>query len=435
LNSGGQLIKKFYYSWAAYWMLVFLLPVHSIYRAVTQAFLLQLSFVALVSIGYLTITGLRIGASMPPVTRGDIPATRKLIKWSIYMSLIGLTLLLYDKIYIQHIDYSDGIAVAREQWRSIGEDREGKASSIWSAVGYLIGSAYYVTTVLVIAQFQKLTDGERIRLVMFCFVMALANSIITGGRSNLLLLAVVGLSAFSVRSSLGIRRIFQRRRQRQVIAALLICSACYIVYVFLARAEAGGQLVYQYVTSFLPYMGLDFDGWYASGVDRGWIGAPAHLAVLVLGYLSHSFATCAAIIDAPHEDKIIIFGNFASLLYKIGLVSRPDGDWFLAGRFPTVPGAYWHQFGSIGFTVASLATGAASGIAERWAILRPRLVLPLAFYVLSCSTLILSPYAFAPDFLSFPFVVSAFVLLAVISRLRVYKHSWVYITPHTSPRN
>jgi hypothetical protein len=412
------MIKSFIYCWLGYWLLVLLLPVHSIYPAVTEAFLLQLGFVLLVCLGYAAAYVIAPRVRVPTAFQGAIPFPERVMRFSIVMSLAGFAFLVFDKVFIQHIDYSSGLAVAREQWRNLGEDREGKASSVWSALGYLFSSAYYVMLVLAIAQPGDFSSRRRLRIVGIAFLFALTNSIITGGRSNFLLIVAVAIAAFSSRSGLNIRDVFTSGRQRQYVAGIMVLAMCYIVYVFYSRAEAGGQVVYWYVSNFLPVMGLEMDEWYAESVKDGWIGAMSNMGVLVMGYLSHSFATTAAIIDAPQEDKIMLLSNFTSILYKLGLVARPDDQWFLAGKFPSVPGALWHEFGPIGLIAGSLSIGVASAFSKIWASTNQRRMLPLAAYVLMGATLILTPFVFAPDLLSFPFVVSAFGILAVLSRFR-----------------
>src|SRR5207253_3376039 len=128
--------------------------------------------------------------------------------------------LLFDKIYIQGIDYSSGLALAREQWVELGEDREGKASSIWSILGYAFGSAYYVAVVLVITQTQQFSGGRRLLYIVICFVFTLINSIITCGRSNFLLLGTVALCAFSARRGLRVREVLTSRRQRRIVTVI-----------------------------------------------------------------------------------------------------------------------------------------------------------------------------------------------------------------------
>ena len=411
------MIRAFLCSWVLYWLLVLLLPVHSIYPAVGAAFLLQLTFVLLVTAGYFLGSPDYREILLPDVIRGEIAPTRALVRISLWMSLAGFLMLLFDKIFIQHIDYTSGLAIARQRWADLGEAREGRPSSIWSILGYALGSAYYVTAVLALTQTTLLSAQKRLRALVGAFLFALANSIITGGRSNFLLLAVVSLSALSARRGLRFDDIFTSRGQRRFVAVTAGLSAIYVVFIFVGRASAGDQVAYEYVVNYLPWIGVAFDEWYVKSVGEGWIGTMGHMTVLVVGYLTHSFATAAAIVDAPREDKVILFANVADILYKFGFIPRPDGVWFLAGRFPSVPGALWHQFGAGGFAIGSLLLGLVGSWTSLWARMSPRRLLPLGIYVLTAATLLLTPYTFAPDFLSFPSVVVAVVALAVLSRL------------------
>jgi len=426
------MIRSFIYAWLIYWVAVALLPVHSIYPAVVQAFFLQLGFVALVVFGYFVASPRSREILMPYAINGEIRATRGLVTLAFYMSLAGFVFLLFDKVYVQGIDYSNGLAIAREQWKELGEEREGKASSIWSVLGYVFGSAYYVAMVLVITQTRQFSRRRRLVSIVVCFVFALANSIITGGRSNFMLLGAVALCAFSARRGLRVRDVLTSRKQRRYVTAICVLTAGYIVFVFYGRAAAGNQLVYMYVVSFLPYMGLDFDEWYRQSVTSGWLGAIGNMSILVIGYLTHSFATVAAIIDAPQEDKTIIFNNFISIFYKLGLMDRPDDEWFLKGRFPSVPGALWHQFGPAAYLISSFLLGVAAALASLWARLRPHRLLPLGVQILTATTLILTPYVFAPDFLAFPSVLVAFVMLSPLARLgRARRRQVVQPVPDT----
>ena len=412
------MIRQFLYCWLGYWLLVLLMPVHSIYPGVGEAFLLQLGFVAMVFIGYFSASPRLREVAMPGIGLSDLGDARFIVRASLLMSLLGFAFLLIDKIFIQHIDYSSGLAFAREQWRLLGEEREGKASSMWSIMGYVFGSAYYASLVLVFVQPHRFTNGQRARALGATFVFALANSVITGGRSNFLLIIAVAFAALAARRGLRLRQIFASRRQRRYIAVILCAALAYIMYVFYSRAQAGNFLMYLYVVEFMPYIGLEMDTWYQEVVTEGVVGGAANLLVLTLGYLSHSFSTTAAIMDAPLEHKMILFNNFGGIFYKLGLINKPETDWFMAGRFPSVPGAVWHQFGLLGAIVMPYLLGYASALATQWAKRRPNRLLPLAAYVLASTTLLLTPFVFAPDLLAFPSVVVAFVLLAGLCRLR-----------------
>lgn len=399
-----------------YWTAIVLLPVESIYIATAQAFFLQLAFVFLVLAAYGATDFISNSRKVAEAGYFDIPRTLTLIKLAFGMSLVGFILLIYDKVYIQGVGYSEGIAVAREQWRQLGEDRAGQASSVFSILGYLFGSAYYVAAVLAITQVKILSTTQRVSVILVCFLMVMANSVITGGRSNVLLFGVFIFGAMASRRELHFRKLLGGRMQRWIIIIATGLAAWYTIFVFYQRADASELNGVEYLQEFLSFLGLEPAEWYKGLLDDGVLGSLSAMLVLAASYLTHSFATTAAIIDAPVEDKTIIFGHAVNILSKLGLVSQPGDDWFLSGRFPSFPGALWHQFGGIGFVMGSLLLGAASAIAKAWTALRPNRLLPLGVFVMADAVLILTPLLFAGDFLSFPFIVTAFVLLTVVEK-------------------
>lgn len=409
------MIKHFIGVWLAYWLAIALLPTKSIYPGTVQAFLLQFSFVALVLLGFFAI------APSAPRTSVEIRSAKHLIWLALGMSLVGLLALTYDKVAIQGIDYSRGLAAAREQWRQFGEEREGAASSIYSALGYLVGSAYYVAAVLAVTQSRSLTARHRLFVLFLCISFLLANSLITGGRSNVLLFAAFVLGAFASRT-VHLSELFPKTAQRFLVSLVLALVFTYTVFIFYQRAATSELAAAEYVLGFLPYIGLEAATWYSDLLDGSTVSSLSAMLVLSTSYITHSFATVAAIIDSPGEDKVILFLNSAKILSKLGLVSQPDGDWFLAGRLPSLPGALWHQFGAPLFVAWSISIGALAALAQHWAARRPNRLLPLGTHAMAYVTLLLSPALFAGDFLSFPYVAGAFVQLAFIAaclRIRV----------------
>jgi hypothetical protein len=323
---------------------------------------------------------------------------------------------MYDKIFIQGIDYSGGLAAAREEWRQIGEDREGQASSLFSAMGYFLGSAYYVSAVLAITQTRVLSARARTITLFTCFCLLVANSMLTGGRSSILLMAPIVVSAYGARRG-AMAYLRANKTQRHIVMILALLAAAYAVFVFYQRAAAGDLDALEYALDFLPFLGVEADDRFRNSLGSGPLDAVLAMLVLSTAYLTHSFATVAAIIDAPLEDKTIIFQHVATILYKLGLRDYPQSDWFLAGRAPSLPGVLWHQFGAFGFVIGSMLLGFLSGLTRVWTVRKPSRLLPLGAYTLAEATLMLSPFEFAPDFMSFPFVLISFVSLAWIARV------------------
>ena len=409
--------KHFFGVWLIYWGAIALLPVKSVYPATAQAFLLQFTFVFLVLTAY-GFTGFVLKLrKVPEAVSFDIPGTPTLIKIALGMSFIGFVFLIYDKVYIQGINYSEGVAVAREQWRQLGEDRAGQASSVFSIFGYLFGSAYYVAAVLAITQIRILSASQRIWILITCFLMLMGNSVITGGRSNVVLLGIFIVGAMVSRRGLSFRKLLESQFHRWTLILAVGLAASYTVFIFYERADASELSGLEYVLDFLPFLGLEMAEWYQSLLDGSALSSLSAMLVLAVSYVTHSFATTAAIIDGPTEDKTIIFVHMVSILSRLGLSNNPDNEWFLAGRFPSFPGALWHQFGVTGFFFGSILLGIGCAAAAAWTAVRPARLLPLGVFVMAYVVLILTPLLFVGDFLSFPFVAVAFFILALIGRL------------------
>lgn len=407
------MLRQFVFVWTLYWMAVAVLPVHSIYPATSEAFLMQICFVFVVSLSAKIILDMFRIRRMPAADEQNIPHSASLIWMAIFLSFVGLAALTYDKIFIQKIDYSAGLAFAREEWRQLGEDREGHASSIFSVLGYLLGSSYYIAAILAVTQRSALSARMRVVALLVSFLLLMANSALTGGRSNILLVAVFVVAAFSSRRGITVRGLFASKFQRRVVLVLGVIAVGYSLFIFFQRAQTNNLGGVEYAVDFLPYLGVEADSWYRHSLGEGALSAISAVAVLAGSYITHSFATVAAIIDAPFEDKSMLFLNELQMLYKLGLIAQPDANWFLGGRSPSVPGALWHQLGPLGFFAGSVLLGCSAGAAKVWVVRRPDRLMPLGAYTMATTTLLLTPVVLAPDFLSFPFVLGSFVILAI----------------------
>jgi hypothetical protein len=407
------MLRQFFFVWILYWIAVALLPVHSIYPATAQAFLMQVCFVVVVALSAKIVLDVFQIRRMPSADEQNIPHASALIWMAIFLSIVGFAALMYDKVFIQKIDYTAGIAFAREEWRQLGEDREGRASSIFSVIGYLLGSSYYVAAVLAVTQRSAISARMRVLALLLSFVLLMANSALTGGRSNILLIAVFVVAALSSRRGITFRGLFSSRFQLRVVQVLGAIAVAYSLYVFVLRARTNSLGGIEYAIDFLPFLGVEVDSWYRQSLGNGALSTLSALAVLAGSYITHSFASVAAIVDAPFEDKSMLFLNELQIFYKLGLIAQPQGDWFLGGRSPSVPGALWHQLGPLGYFAGSVLLGCSAGAAKVWAARNPSKLVPLGAYTMTTTTLLLTPVILAPDFLSFPFVLGSFVILAI----------------------
>lgn len=417
-----KMIARFCVVWLAYWLVFLAQPVKSVFPNVGTAWLVQLSFVIAVTVSFLIVQQAKAphGRGVSPMPSAlNTPFAVAVVKTGYVVSLIGLILLVYDKIVLQGIDYSSGIAVAREQWRIVGEDRGGGASSIYSAIGYIIGSAYFLSLAIVFSRNMHIPDRQRFRLMMTGLLLLLANSLITGGRSGVLLAVVfVSYALFSGDRRQG-RRLFNRWKYRVIPAFFLGIAFTYALFIFGQRAAATDVDLAFYSLGFLNFLGLEVYQWFEAltqSISLGWLLALINLAV---AYLTHSFASMAAIVNFEGGSEVVVFGYLMSLLAKLGLVAGGQDDWFLSGRLPSLPGGLYHQFGFLGMLLFGLFLGSLGGWMRGSYKWRRTSVSAMFYCCVLESILLMSPFLFVGDFLFFPFLIIGGVMsLALVGLTR-----------------
>lgn len=408
------MLRLFLFSWILYYVGLIITPITIIYPNAPQALLIQLSFICLVFIGY----GLLMwwfDVEPPGRETGEIFESRALVTIALALSALGLCMLVYDKLLIQGIDYSQGLAVAREQWRRLGLARSGP-SSIFSVGGYLLSGGYFVAVILVTVQYHLFSRWERFSIYAAVFFLALANSVISGGRSSLIVLLAAILVAPRLRTNAKLRDLFPGSADRFLIGAMAFLLVGYSLYVTSGRAAAVGMPTQIYVKEGLVTLGFELDDWFVRSFDGSRIGSIVSIAIFTGSYLTHSFATVCAMISAPNDGQTIVFVYPLQLLARLGLMAPPQDQWFLAGRFPSLPGAVWFQYGTLGLVLSGLGLGVANALGVLWSSRQPHALLPAGYHALVGVILVLSPLLFAGDFLAFPFAVISFLMLAVAQR-------------------
>lgn len=413
------LLRRFCIAWVLYWIVYLIQPTHSLYPDIVAAWGLQFLFVLTLCISYLIISigfvGIA-GMSLTPISSIDFNKANKIIQWGLLASLIGFLLLLYDKIFIQGIDYSQGLASAREQWRIIGEQREGAASSLFSALGYVLGGTYFLSLALTLSRFVNLGDSRRFLYLLLGGVILGLHSLITGGRSSILLaIAVISFGFFSSKHD-RFPPLFNRIHFKTFIWAFSAIIFSYVVYVFYSRAATTETGISEYSLDFLEHLGLQPYAWFVDVCKSSTIGGMLAVLNLTSSYLTHSLATTAAIVQySGWESDGVIFSHLISLSSKLGL-SEPPMDWFLAGRAPSLPGALYLQFGLMGMLFGAFLLGTLSSIFEALLFCRPDSLVLFFICTIIESILITSPFLFVGDLLFFPFMVIGGGALIVFSR-------------------
>lgn len=420
MNRYGTL-KRFCIVWLLYWTIYLIQPVHSIYPAVGMAWSIQFLFFVVVCFTYAIASGLvpaHNNSSHTHVMLFDVVEANYIIRWGLVISFVGLLFLLYDKVFIQGIDYSQGLAEAREQWRLLGVKRGGGVSSIFSALGYALGGTYFLSLALTFSRFVYLSDSRRLFYLLSGWGLLISHSLATGGRSSILLaIAFVCFGYFSSKHD-GLPPLFRRSIFRKIMWMGAVIMSAYVLYVFYARAVSMKIEVTTYCMDALGFLGLAPEAWFIQEVDASSFGGIVALLNLAVSYLTHSFATTAAIAEYTGENVNAIFVYLFSLGAKLGVLEILP-EWFLSGRFPSLPGALYLQFGLFGVLAGAGSIGFLAGMLSSLFVQRRYSITLFFMCAVVESILLMSPFLFVIDFLFFPFLVFGGVILIVFSRLRM----------------
>ncbi len=420
--------------WLAYGSLLVILPVkYGSLKAVDTAFAMTL-FVAISLLVALVIDHVtnnpRQAAGVHAYCRDDTDfegrQAGRLIVVGMILSFAGFGMLLFDKVLIQHIDFSQGIAIARELWRREGEIREG-ISSVFSLLGYLFGFTFIAAAALAHLRWESLRPAIRAIALLGTALLVLANSLLSGGRSIILLQIAVFVATGVLRMLAGLK-VFPGRVLRAIIwsSALLTLAIGYTVYVFSERAAAVGVDPSLYSVEIMAFLGgAPTDRFQALTALPEGLSGVSQFAVIAGAYLTHSFGTFESIMDMVATPGSATFVFFRSLLARLGLGDPIVEGWILSGRFLSLPGVLWYDFGWLGMCVGAALLGVLLGLIRPLTHLTQFPASVTGCCVAIIVTGLISPLLLAPDLLAFPLMLIGFLQLGLIAWLADAQVSWL----------
>lgn len=411
-----RFILSFVLTWSLYLVGVAVLPAHSMYGRLAEAVLLQIGFALLTTVAAMVAWRLsdRCARERVPSARGDVfnhARLRRAARTGIALSVVGLFALAVDKVFVQGVDYSLGLAGARYQWAMLGEAREG-VSSAWSVLGYLLSTSFFVSIYVVVLHDGVFSAKGKTVVWIASLGLALGNSALSGGRSLLLLLVVVSVALVSLRADLGKSLPQIGGRLVLVGVAAIMALGAYVLYVFAARAELTGFDAHEYAVGMLEFLGAQPMSAFEGMSSNTWVAHLAGLVVLALAYLVHSVFTFAAIIDLPSESSQLLL-YVRLLAAKLGFVDYPDLEWELTGRFPSLPGVLYLD-GGVGLLAGgAVLLGVWMALSVRLCQRHPTSLVAVSVWLAVHTTALLSPLLLAAELLNYPFVIAEFLLIAV----------------------
>lgn len=423
-------LRVFVGVWLLYFFLVLIAPAYSMTSEMNQVVFLDAGFVALTSLvavltNYFLEKKLRVDSGY--YLRQVPGISEKLIRLTLSLALIGLLALMFDKIQVQHIDYSGELARAREEWRELGEGREG-VSSPYSMIGYALSTCFILTLVPLMLS-PRLLRPIKIGLALLgLFFFLMLNSILIGGRSIILLTLCFAVAFYVIRRERGDTAYTLSKKTKMGLLILGGITTIYIFYVFMSRASAthDGVSGAEYLEAMQEYMELKTAAWPAL-LEKSFpaLGSLVAFGMLIITYLCHSAFIFAEYLQHQADyagDPLILFNHMRGIFAKVALIGPQSTDWFLAGRFPSLPGALFHDGGYILLFVGTLILGGFVGIANFFTKAKQMSLVRIGFVSSIYTVLFLSPLLFAADIMSFPFIVFEFIMFGILfSKFRITK--------------
>lgn len=409
------MIKRFIIVWLLYWAIYMLQPVSSIYSGIFLAFIIQFIFVfaVVLAYGFSNIVIAQRISCLIEIKEFNNKYAINIIKIGIFISITGIIFLFINKVIIQGVNYFDGIGAARHQMTTLTEEGRGAVSSIYSAIGYPISSAYFISAMLIFSPNLLIKDNKRMALILIISMLLIINSILVGGRSAILLaLTFLTFPLFLE----GKRKLFNNRNYYKFLGLVLFILFIYIIYIFNSRASVNNIDLRDYSMDFLEYLGLVPYEWFSRVIEHNYFGETLAILNLALSYMTHSISTIAGLLDDKGAGYPV-FNYLITLLEKLKFINPTDVDWPLSGRFMSLPGGIYFIWGFLGLLVFSILIGILVGIILN--IFRKNTNSISMFFLCSIfeSILLSSPFIFAGDLIFFPFIISGGLLTLFIARI------------------
>lgn len=436
--------------WAGYFALIGLLPVrYSHLERLAAVFSLIFWVLISAAVAYAVRGKLQHGGFMGhpaslrvagrPLQKGEVA---RIVSVGMALGVVGFGCLAYDRIVLQGIDYSQGIAVARELWRQSGENRNG-VSSVFSVLGYLVGFSFFCSIAIAHFHWEFLGKWTRRMIIFGGTLLVMANSLLIGGRSVVLVQLAAVVAMGCIRRLYGYRS-FPGNGARIFLlgGAIFVLAFGYSIYVFSERAAAGNTLPAVYSEVTIDWLGGEpTDSFRKLEELPDSLASSVELAVVAGVYLSHSYGTFESVLESDNNPGTVTFGFIRELLGKMGLAAEPSEASAFEARFLSLPGSLYYDFGWMGFYLGALFMGLLLGFIPN--MLRWRsgggMAICLALSVLI--TAFLAPLLLAMDVLCVPFMVLGFALVDLVHRLFGGQGNWMAVgrlisirPPRGSPR-
>lgn len=334
------------------------------------------------------------------IEREDGKVGKNVITFLGLVSFLGLISLSIDKIYIQGIDYTGGIAAAKYQLIEQGEERE-SASSIFSVLGYLLIGGCFWSFGLLLFNFEKLSSRYRMVMLVLNILTVFASSFLTGGRTSIIILIVFYLSIKVLRYSVQKPKTIFKGSGKLISISFSVLVIGFVVYVFGSRATTNNIESFLYSETAIFWMqGKPTNFFYTfKDIESIWVDI-FYLSLIMIVYLVHPIWVLENQFYSPVKFGDATFVGLKNILSKIGLTTKPI-PWEYAGKFLSWPGGLLHDYGLFVMIVVAILHGYLLGSSLNSFMKNGGILKFTSFLVLS-SILMTAPFIILIDILMFP---------------------------------
>lgn len=335
------------------------------------------------------------------------------------LAFIGVCSILFDRIFIQGVDYSEGVSAARENWRELSTARQG-VSSPFSVIGSVFYPSVFSSIILTLVFYERLS--MRFFRLLAALAIVVIFSLIIGGRTSILVLVAVTISSLAMRSVIGLP-VIPLGFVKYGFLGLLLCVS-FAGLVFYWRMVNSAVDFSSYAASLVGRHG----GYIKPGSDFSSADMFDALMYSIVVYLVHVKWVFQSILADEH----FLYGNafFNQLMWTLstrgGLdlsIVGYDYNWTHSGNWISLPGALWHDFKGLGvfwgslvvyglFFLMFLLVVQANLLGDRlkvWFVLSSTVLI---------SVFIVSPFVFIFDVVEFNYLVLGLLLMLVFIFVR-----------------
>lgn len=325
------------------------------------------------------------------------------------VAFLALVFVAYDRLFIQGVDYSKGVAHAREMWRALADERSG-VSSVFNVLGNLLFPFVYFGVAFCVIFFEFSVKLRRIFYLSILLVFVF--SVLTGGRELVLVLFGVFLSSLTFRLAIGFPMLSKGMKRDFFIVFSI--AVLFSVYIGFLRSKSYDFGMDQYARSLAIRLGasgerLEGVGNYTPDIILPVFIYIAHVKWIFLGVLDHGGEGVSTF-----RQLFKMLSEYAPLMFYWVDYQAPD----YSPNWISLIGSVYYDLGWFGIFIYSFFLMVSPflflvlfGVEEF-----NKSLFSVSFYLFFCSVVIFSPFAFLFEVVQFIYF-TLFIFIAILLSL------------------